>query len=300
MERKTRTQGVVTGAFRPASVLFGVLLCAAGAWATGTAVPHGTVELIAEKQWIVRGQSIDVGLRFQLEKGWHIYWVNPGDSGEPPSVKWELPAGLTTGAMEWPTPQRIGSSNIVDYGYQNDVMLIVPIHADASVTAQPAARVAADVKILVCREMCIPGSAQVSLTLPIKSQPPASNAGSIEVFAATRRSMPRPMPVNWKIRAAEENDSFVLTATTGRPITQAMFFPLAESQIENATPQMLVPEATGFKLLLRKSNQLLKPIERMRGVLVVPRAQSYLIDVPVTPLAATQKSSGVETTRSNR
>src|ERR1700685_3110278 len=79
-----------------------LLLCAAGTQAAATPIPHGTLELVAENQWIAAGHDFHLGLHFQLEKGWHIYWVNPGDSGEPPRVRWQLPPGVSVGAVEWP------------------------------------------------------------------------------------------------------------------------------------------------------------------------------------------------------
>jgi DsbC/DsbD-like thiol-disulfide interchange protein len=234
-------------------------------------------------------------LRFQLEKGWHIYWVNPGDSGEPPRVEWQLPAGLTAGAMEWPTPRRFEASSIVNFGYEDAVMLIVQLHAEPSLAAQQPIRIGAGVRLLVCsREMCIPGKAQLSLTLPIKSQPPLPDARTIDLFSATRKSLPRPVPGNWRFNVAEADDSFVLTANLGHQITQAIFFPLAESQIENAAPQTLLPVAAGFRLRLRKSNQLLKPIKRLKGVLVLSGDRAYLIDVPLSKLGAAGSGYGIE------
>src|SRR5271169_671904 len=159
-----------------------LLLCVAGARAEGTPIPHGTLELAAENQSIAAGHTIHLGLRFQLEKGWHIYWVNPGDSGEPPRVKWQLPAGLTAGEIEWPTPRRLGTATIVDFGYEDDVMLLVPMHAAAGLAADGPVQLGADVRVLVCREMCIPGKAQISLTLPVKSQPPVPDARDADLF----------------------------------------------------------------------------------------------------------------------
>jgi DsbC/DsbD-like thiol-disulfide interchange protein len=183
------------------ALAFGValLLCAASAHAGGTPIPHGTLELIAENQWIAAGHKFDLGLHFQLEKGWHIYWVNPGDSGEPPRANWQLPAGLAAGAIEWPAPRRLVSSSIVDFGYEDAVLLIVPISGETSMAAQQPARLGAEVKLLVCsHEMCIPGKAQLSLTLPIKSQPPAPDARTAALFTAARKSLPRPAPKNWR------------------------------------------------------------------------------------------------------
>jgi DsbC/DsbD-like thiol-disulfide interchange protein len=268
-------------------------LCARHAEAAGAPIPHGTLELVAERQGITAGRSFNVALQFELEKGWHIYWVNPGDSGEPLRVTWDLPTGITAGAIEWPAPHRLGTASIVDYGYEDAVMLIVPMNAEADLAAQGPAQIAAEVKVLVCREMCIPGKAQVWLTLPVKPQTSPVNAQSADLFAAARKALPRPAPANWKFGLSETNDSFILTANLGRRITDAIFFPLAEAQVSNAGPQTLVPTASGFSLTLRKSDQLLKPIARLKGVLVLSGERAYSIDVPVgEPAAASAKGAG--------
>ena len=271
----------------------GMLLCVSRSHAAATPIPHGTLELIAEQQSISAGQKLSLGLHFQLEKGWHIYWVNPGDSGEPPRVKWRLPAGLTAGALEWPTPHRLGSSTIVDFGYEDAVTLIVPVTADASLPTQGPAQIAAAVKVLVCREVCIPGAAQLSLTLPIQSQPRASDPRTLDLFMAARKSLPRPVPANWKLSVADAKDAFVLTVNLGHQITQATFFASAESQIANAAPQDFVPGPAGFRLTLRKSDQLLQPIDRLKGVLVLSANQAYLIAVSVSKLAAAKNIDGM-------
>jgi DsbC/DsbD-like thiol-disulfide interchange protein len=274
-------------------------LCAAGAKGAGAPIPHGTVELIAENQWITSGHTLNVGLHFQMEKGWHIYWVNPGDSGEPPQVKWQLPTGLTPGPMEWPTPRRLGTTSIVDYGYEDTVMLIVPIRANQNLAAQGSTRLTADLRVLVCREMCVPGKAQLSLTLPIKLQPPTPDPSAIALFTVVRKSLPRPLPAKWKFSLAEEKDSFVLAANLGHQSTQAIFFPLVESQIDNAAPQKLLPTAVGFRLTLRKSDQLVKPIERLKGVLELSADQAYLIDVPLSKPGAGKTTTALKSTQYN-
>ena len=282
-------------AFLRAAILTAAVLavCSSRGQAAGAPIPHGTLELVAEKEWIAAGHPFDVALRFELEKGWHIYWVNPGDSGEPPRVTWDLPAGIKAGAIEWPAPRRLGTATIVDYGYEDAVTLIVPMRADANLSSQNPVHIAATLKVLVCREMCIPGKAQVSLALPVKPQPPPANTQSAHFFTEARKTWPRPAPASWKFAIAQTSDSFVLTANLGHKITDATFFPLAESQVSNATPQALVPTATGFTLTLRKSDQLLKPIPRLKGVLVLPGEQAYAIDVPIPgSIKASAKGAG--------
>lgn len=279
----------------PRTLRLGValLLCAANVQAAGAPIPHGTLELIAENQSIAAGHELYLGLHFQLEKGWHIYWVNPGDSGEPPRIKWQLPPDITVGEIEWPTPRRLGTPSIVDFGYEDEVTLIVPIHAQASLASQQSAQIGAEVKVLACREICIPGKAQLSLTLPVESRPTAPDARNSGLFTAARKSLPRPAPRSWKFSVADANNSFVLTANLGHQVSQAVFFPLAESQIDNAVPQKLLSVPSGLRLTLRKSDQLRKPIARLKGVLVLSAAQAYIIDVPLgSPGAA--ENTGAE------
>jgi len=261
--------------------LFTFIACAPFGQAASSPIPHATVELIAENQWIAAGYTVNLGLHFQLEKGWHIYWINPGDSGEPPRVKWQLPTGFTAGAIEWPVPRRLGTSSIVDFGYEDGVTLIVPMHADAHLAAQQPAQFAAQISVLVCREVCIPGKAQVSLTIPVRLQSPKTDSRTEELFATARKSLPRPVPVSWKFGLAEEKGSFLLTASLGHQVNHALFYPLVESQVDNAAPQTLRPTASGFQMTLRKSDQLIKPIERLKGVLVLSADQAFLIDVQV-------------------
>ena len=268
--------------FPPALTLGAALvLCAASAQGAETPIPHGTLELVAENRWVTPGHGFSLGLHFQLEKGWHIYWVNPGDSGEPPRVTWQLPPGLSPGAIEWPAPRRLGTSSIVDFGYEDGVTLIVPVHAESSLAAQPSTHLGAEIRVLVCREMCIPGKTRLSLTLPIKSGPAAPDVRTRELFAAARKDLPQPAPQNWKFSVDDAKDSFVLASNLGAQVTQATFFPLAEAQIDNAAAQTPQPLPSGFRLTLRKSDRLLKPIERLQGVLVLPGSHAYLIDVPV-------------------
>jgi len=279
-----------------------MVLYAAGTQGAATPIPHGTLELIAENRWVTPGHGFSLGLHFQLERGWHIYWVNPGDSGEPPRVTWQLPPGLSPGVIEWPAPRRLGTSRIVDFGYKDAVTLIVPVHAETSLAAQPLARLGAEIRVLVCREMCIPGRTQLSLTLPIKSLPPVPDVRTRELFAAARKDLPRAVPQNWKFRVNDAKDFFVLAGNLRAQITQVIFFPLAEVQIDNSAPQILQPLPSGFRLTLRKSDRLLKPIDRLKGVLVLSGNHAYLIDVPVSK-RGTQKnnsSSGIQEIQSSR
>src|SRR5579862_715319 len=106
-----------------------VLLLSPALWAAPSATaPHLTVQMVVPPDQIYPGQNFTAGLYFKLDKGWHVYWINAGDSGEPPSIKWNLRAGITAGAIQFPAPKRLPLGPLMDFGYDNEVLFPIPIH----------------------------------------------------------------------------------------------------------------------------------------------------------------------------
>jgi DsbC/DsbD-like thiol-disulfide interchange protein len=246
-------------------------------------VHHAKVKLIAEQTAILPGKRLWLGLKFQLDPDWHIYWVNPGDSGTAPQVKWDLPPGFSAGAMKWPTPVRLGKPPIVDYGYENEVLLLLSVEAPAKLRPGEQVTLGATVKWVVCREICIPDKAQLNLSLPIAKDGVNQSSAWLRVFQKTRERLPRQAPSGWTVRAASGKDQFTLTVDTGVPQTHAEFFPLEAQQVDNAAPQGTTSLPRGVRLTLKKSDQLLKPVSVLKGVLVLDGGRAYEIAAPVAP-----------------
>jgi DsbC/DsbD-like thiol-disulfide interchange protein len=243
---------------------------------------HAKTQLIAEDEALRPGHIAWVGLRFDLDTGWHIYWKNPGDSGEPPRVAWELPAGFQAGEIRWPAPTRLGSGSVVDYGYEGRVLLMAPIETPATLKENDTVTLAAAVKLIVCREICIPDEARLTLTLPSLNGQSTHTSKWRYLFQQTRQQLPKPMPAGWKAQAESRNDAVILSVETGARTEKATFFPLEASQIENSAPQAVTPFEKGFRLTLKKSEQLMKPIASLKGLIVLePGGASYNIAAPV-------------------
>ena len=244
--------------------------------------PHVTVDFITDETSIESARSFRAGLRFQIEEGWHIYWINPGDSGEPPKVQWTLPAGFRAGPLNWPTPRRIQDHSLVDYGYQDEVLLPVQIQPPSMLGAAHEVQLGATVKWLVCRDICLPGRADLNLTLPVVKGVRGKSSGWHSLFAKTQASLPKPAPNWWRVFVTLEGQRFLLIVDTGKPETAAIFFPSEPNQIENAAQQKVASTSRGFQLALQKSDLLLKPVQRLAGLLVLASGQGYLIQAPVT------------------
>lgn len=252
--------------------------------------PHTVVALISDRQSLVQGSHIWVGIWFQMEKGWHVYWQNPGDSGEPPKIQWQMPAGFRVGPIEWPAPERLTAPSIVDYGYENEVLLFAPLSVPADLKNGGTATLSAKVNWLVCREMCIPAKAQLSLTLPVNSTVKgwkgSAPSADVAMLIDARAEVPKPQPAAWKVYATEEKNDFVLTVETGKEESAATFFPLDAEQIKNDAEQAATPFSRGVRLKLQKSDGLLKAIAQLRGVLELGAGHAYQIAAPVRTAAA--------------
>ena len=162
--------------------------------------PRVSVTLLAEAASVEPGSSFWVGLRQRIAPGWHTYWTNPGDSGEPPTVDWALPDGWKAGPLVFPQPERIPVGPLMSYGYTNEVVLLTRLTAPATLPTGAPVTLRAHAAWLVCEKICIPEEADVALTLPVVAGRPAPGPAAPEIEQA-RRAVPGPSPWTAALRA---------------------------------------------------------------------------------------------------
>ena len=160
-------------------------------------------------------------IHFTLPEGWHIYWQNPGDAGLAPTIAWQLPAGVNAGSILWPTPSRHLTDTIVSYGYGDEVTLLVPLTL-SDPKAQGAVK--AEVKWLVCKEICIPESTTLQGTIP------ASDGEG--VIAKARATLPHIITTTGRFYADEKGVTIALSAKD-LPTGAAEFFPIENGILAN-------------------------------------------------------------------
>ena len=242
---------------------------------------HLTVSLLVPPAQIYPGQSFSAGLDFRLEDGWHVYWTNAGDSGEPPTINWKLPPGITASAIEFPPPQRLPLGPLMDFGYENEVVFPIPIQVASDF--RPQARLApltAHVTWLVCREVCIPGKADLALSRAALAAPPSSpsiDAAVQQRIDAFQAKLPRPLPASDAAHFSQNSKGFVLDVDTGSQQSTAQFFPLDETVIANAAPQPVRPLPHGLELTLTKDENIQGTPHTLSGVLELPNGAAWII-----------------------
>jgi thiol:disulfide interchange protein DsbD len=240
---------------------------------------HLTVELLPLNGSIQPGNTELVGLHFTLDKGWHVYWINAGDSGEPPSIKWNLPAGITAGAMQFPAPRRLPLGPLMDFGYEDEVLFPITLSGGSTLKAPSTVEIPAHVDWLVCREVCIPGKADLVLPLQVTTQKSAPDPGRQALFDRFRNLLPQPLPSSSKAVFATDPNGFAL-ALTGHPETGAEFFPLDQSQIVNAAPQPVREVNNGIIISLKKDENFRSQLAQLNGVLLLGDGSAYEIHAP--------------------
>lgn len=134
------------------------------------------VELIAEAAEVHPGQTVLLGLRFELADHWHIYWDGRNDTGFAPMVDWTVPEGVSVGPMLWPAPQRyVSPGNILDHVYEGSPTILVPVTISPDAAAGTSLAISGEVEWLVCNDICLPGFGPVSTELNVVA--PQGDAG---------------------------------------------------------------------------------------------------------------------------
>ena len=208
--------------------------------ATGPVVttPQVRAELVAHApEGVLPGKPLWLGLKIEHQRDWHTYWKNPGDSGLPTKLDFTLPKGLQTGPVQWPTPARLPTGPLMNYGYADTLLLPVAVTVPQDFKAD-ALEVKLQAEWLVCKDVCIPESGEFSLHLPAQAATAAHGA----LFASAQAAVPQAAQGAQATAAVQEGA--LVVQVTGLPATwqgqTLQFFPETTGVIHNAA----VPQAS--------------------------------------------------------
>ncbi len=243
-------------------------------------------ELLADRAAVAPGGTVLLGLDLTIKQGWHTYWRTPGDSGQPTSIRWTLPEGVTAGEIQWPLPDRVEVLGIMNFGYHDHTTLLTELKIDPA-AAPAAAEIKADVTWLVCADVCIPQDA--SFSMPLKIDPAAAGttpaASTLEVV---RNSLPQAAP--FPVKASRNGDQITFSAGPGveGTVKNVTYFPTQDGLIVNAAPQTAKVKDGSFTLAVVAEKKS-ETIADAKGLLVVERAApggdigkvGYYFDSPI-------------------
>lgn len=133
-------------------------------------------ELITEYAAVQPGGSTRIGVHFDIEDGWHIYAQEPGDAGLPTKIAWSGPPGVKFGELVWPPAHEfVEAGDIHTFGYSGSAVLYTTMTYHVTHGAREHLPLEAKVEWLMCKDVCIPSKATLTLVLPVTTeQPPLS------------------------------------------------------------------------------------------------------------------------------
>lgn len=238
-----------------------------------------TATLVSEYNAIEPGQPAHLGVLLEPQPGWHTYWENPGDAGMPISLAWTLPKGFSAGKIEWPAPDRISEGPLVTYSYHENVFLPVTVQTPSSLDPEGNYHFRVKGTWLVCKDICIPETAEMELILPVGLPTETENAG---LFAEHRANVP--MLLEQEIHFESDGPfitlSIPLPAIGGKEVRSAVFFPRQYNTFEYAAAQESLLEDGMLKLKIRHSNDA--PEEGSSGILSVTMADQSVKHYDIT------------------
>jgi len=254
------------------SAFFALALLSGAAAYAGDA-PKAQARLIGNVESAKAGDTFHVGLELTIQKHWHVYWQNPGDSGMATSIRWQLPDGATASDILWPTPYRLPYDTLVNYGYSDKVVLPVTITANRDLSGST---LKAKASWLVCKDICIPESAEVSFAVPTRN---TDDGDAVEAALALV-----PATSDAAARYVISADHVTLSIPHARPdmagASDALWFPLDDGIIRNSGVQITSNEEGA--LVIRMQHGTFSATPHYRGVLQLldedgTRQKSYTI-----------------------
>ena len=262
---------------------------ASAANARARADNHVAVTLVSEQAALVPGKTAWLGLVLKHQPHWHTYWVNPGDSGLPTKLHWQLPPEFKAGDIAWPAPQRFSAGGVYNFGYADQVLLPVPIEVPAGAKTGTNARLAVEAKWLVCREECIPGKTTLKISLPVAA------AASIDsrwrkLFADARAKQPK--AAAWSADARLNGDRIdVVLHGSDLPSAAALDAYTAQMRVLACAPPQVSQDGDALHLSFAKSEYFAAPPTALELVLVSgtpPQARSVTASFAATPATTPQ------------
>lgn len=246
-------------------------------------------ELIAGVDALAPGRPFRLAVRLEIKEGWHVNWLNPGDAGMAPGIEWRLPKGFKATLVCWPYPERFRAGPLVIFGYSKELLLVTEVTPPADLPLGASIKLGAEVTWLACEEACIPGSASLSLTLPVEPVPRTDPKESAHLDEWQKRCPGPSGP--WNVDASLGDRQTLLldlqTAEDDGATLKGVFFYLYEPGImENAATQSLSllqsPRGrSAYQLRVELSPVATQIPDRVRGILVMDDGGTRAIEVDV-------------------
>lgn len=289
-------------AFLKQTLLFILLACSSHVMATeqGETQRLLSVSMMTESGYLAADMTQDVALIMTPQKGWHGYWVNPGDAGFPTSFDWHLPKGIKAGKVKYPAPSQLVTSDIMNYIYHGQYVLFAPMIVSKDIAVGTSVPIKVDMSYLVCNPTtCLPEQQTVEHTFIVGEghqlllDKESNNDSNKEQFDQWRQKLSKPMAAEGRFSVDKNKLTLALPLPSNVDIEGAHIYPVINGMIVNNAKQAL--QHKGDELLMQ--TQVGDNLESVfKGVLVLKSGIGLSFDanktdtIAFTPAADDSKS----------
>lgn len=270
--------------------------------------PKVQVRILPEFTSVKPGQTVALAVEQKIQDHWHVYWKNPGDSGEATRIRWILPEGVTAGDIQWPIPERIAFGPLLNFGYNKKATYLVDLNVPSNY-AQDSIAVTADIELLVCSDICIPETKEIKIDIPVSKADAIPTATDAPLFADARAQIPE--TVAWQGMVEEANNALMLSFQADAEILPILssakaveFYPEEWGLIQNPAPQTAKVENGQITLTIPRDTRPLTEVKEIKGMLVYEttdgvrkgfNVQTPLATLPVDNMAAAATATDDDT-----
>ncbi len=237
-----------------ARVLFALSMFAGTAQASTIETEFVRGDFHFEHSVVAPGETTTLALDMTLAEGWHTYWKNAGDSGQPVEISWKAPDGISFGETQWPAPHRQPFEPMMNYGYSDRSTLLIPVTVPQDWPEGKPLEMTADVFWLVCKDVCIPEQGVASVSLDTGSATEKALATS-DIFMQARAAIPAPSPYDARYEVDDKSVKihFVDDTLTKAKLQDVYAFPAEWGVIDHAGVQVASVEGAGLTLTIPRS-----------------------------------------------
>ena len=236
---------------------------------------HANVSLVKYENTQGNQNKNLIGIRMDMQKNWHTYWKNPGDSGGPIKVKWSHDANVSISELYWPTPSLIPYEPLMTYGYKNFV--IFPFEIINSNNKNSI--IEASIDFLICDDICVPEKALIK-----------TNLQDIETDNSLYDWFLRVPAQTLPVRASLDKDFINIRFSSPFNVTSAIFFVDDQDIVEHASDQILSKEENNYLLRVKKIEDV-ELFDNLSGVISINNNESFIINAEIG--GATQNSLNI-------
>ena len=190
----------------------------------------------AETQRPAPGDIVTVAIVMDPTPGWHDYWVNPGDAGTPLELEWELPAGVTAGAVRAPVPETLIVSGFMNHIYKTKHAFLVDLKVSKGAVIGQNLDIKVNARWSACSDLvCVPESE--TLSVPMITGAGTINSADRARFDIWRSALPVPLDRRALYAINGNRIDIAIPYPRSADASRVWFFAQSENVLRYAAPQ---------------------------------------------------------------